>query len=105
MCGGGGGTPYYGLRGKGVPFLSKMVYKRFIKVWPWGRSFPPPPPSPTYRIAKSTRVSYHPNFTFYGERKQATVTFYFSFLTWKWSLGFQRQEGSPTFDKVGRKLR
>ena len=41
-----------------------------------------------------------PNFAFYGERKQATTKFNFSFWTWIWSLGIQLQEGSPTFDKV-----
>ena len=28
-----------------------------------------------------------PNFAFYGERKQATTKFNFSFCTWIWSLG------------------
>ena len=37
-----------------------------------------------------------PNFTFYGERKQATTKFYFSFWAWTWSLEIQLQEGSPT---------
>ena len=41
-----------------------------------------------------------PNFTFYGEGKQATTKFYFSHCTWIWCLGIQLQEGSPTFDKV-----
>ena len=41
-----------------------------------------------------------PNLAFYGLYKQATTKFYFSFLTWKWSIGIQLQEGSPTFDKV-----
>ena len=41
-----------------------------------------------------------PNLAFYGLCKQATTKFYFSFLTWKWSLGIQLQEDSPTFDKV-----
>ena len=41
-----------------------------------------------------------PNFAFYGGRKQATTTFYFSFCTWIWCLGTQLQEVSPTFDKV-----
>ena len=33
-------------------------------------------------------------------RKQATTTCYYNFSAWIWSLGIQRQEGSPTFDKV-----
>ena len=41
-----------------------------------------------------------PNLAFYGLYKQATTKFYFSFLTWKWSLGIHLQEDSPTFDKV-----
>ena len=42
-----------------------------------------------------------PNFAFYGGRKQATTTFYFSFWAWLWSLEIQVQEGSPpTFDRV-----
>ena len=41
-----------------------------------------------------------PNFAFYGGRKQATTKFYFSFWAWIWSLEIQRQEGSPTIDKV-----
>ena len=41
-----------------------------------------------------------PNFLIYGERKQATSKFYFSFSTWIWFLGIQLQEGLPTFDKV-----
>ena len=41
-----------------------------------------------------------PNFAFYGERKQATTKFYFSFWAWIWSLEIQLQEGSPTIDKV-----
>ena len=42
------------------------------------------------------------NVAFYGERKQATTKFYFSFWAWMWSLEIQLQEGSPTFDKVKR---
>ena len=38
-----------------------------------------------------------PNFTFYGERKQATMNFSFSFLTWVRSLRNQLQGNSPTF--------
>ena len=41
-----------------------------------------------------------PNFAFYRGRKQATTKYYFSFRAWVWSLEIQRQEGSPTFDKV-----
>ena len=41
-----------------------------------------------------------PNFTFYGERKQATTKFSFTFRTWIWFLGIQLQESSPTIDKV-----
>ena len=40
------------------------------------------------------------NLAFYGLYKQATTKFYFSFWTWKWSIGIQLQEDSPTFDKV-----
>ena len=32
-----------------------------------------------------------PNFAFYGENKQTTTKFYFSFWTWIWSLGIQHQ--------------
>ena len=39
-----------------------------------------------------------PNFSFYGEHKQATTKFYFSFWTWMRSLGVQPHEVSPTFD-------
>ena len=39
-----------------------------------------------------------PNFAFYGERKQATTKFYFSFWTWMRSLGIQPHEVSSTFD-------
>ena len=43
-----------------------------------------------------------PSFAFYGERKQATTKFYFSFWTgysprFPWN---STQDGSPTFDKV-----
>ena len=41
-----------------------------------------------------------PNFAFYGGRKQATTNYDFSLCTWIGCLGIQRQEGSPTFDKV-----
>ena len=43
-----------------------------------------------------------PNFAFYRGRQQATTKFCFSFCTWIRCLGIQLQEGSPTFDKVGR---
>ena len=33
------------------------------------------------------------NFVFYGERKQVTAKFYFSFWTWIWSLGIQLHPG------------
>ena len=39
-----------------------------------------------------------PNFTFYGGRKQAKTTFFFSFKTWVWFLRNQLQGNSPTFD-------
>ena len=41
-----------------------------------------------------------PNFKFYGERKQATTKFYFSFWAWICSLEIQLQEGSPTIDRL-----
>ena len=41
-----------------------------------------------------------PNFVIYGERKQATRKFYFSFCIKNLiSLGIQLQEGSSTFEK------
>ena len=39
-----------------------------------------------------------PNFTFCGERKQATTNFSFSSKTWVWSPRNQLQGNSPTFD-------
>ena len=56
-------------------------------------------PSPNNKI-QNARMYKMPNFTFYGEGKQATTKFYISHCTWIWCLGIQLQEGSPTFDKV-----